>query len=130
MNIFTQKHKLLHKLKKKNEYSIHSPYMFDLYNRLIKKNRTSTAKIIHLMEEEFGKENVFLISSSYKEYQNIQTKLNDNSIIIIEKPYSNKISYLEFQKMISDPRRVVVVDLFSIGIISQNPKLSTQEYIL
>ncbi len=130
MNIFTQKHKLLHKLKKKNEYSIHSPYMFDLYNRLIKKNRTSTAKIIHLMEEEFGKENVFLISSSYKEYQNIQTKLNDNSIIIIEKPYSNKISYLEFQKMISDPRRVVVVDLFTIGIISQNPKLSTQEYIL
>lgn len=130
MNIFTQKHKLLHKLKKKNEYSIHSPYMFDLYNRLIKKNRTSTAKIIHLMEEEFGKENVFLISSSYKEYQNIQTKLNDNSIIIIEKPYSNKISYLEFQKMISDPRRVVVVDLFTIGIIFQNPKLSTQEYIL
>ncbi|MBP1644699.1 MAG: hypothetical protein H6Q16_274 [Bacteroidetes bacterium] len=128
MNIFTQKNKLLHNFKKKNEYSIHSPYMFDLYNRIIKKHKRNPLKLIHLFQEEFGKEDIIIISSSYDEFKTIQTIVKDSSIIIIDKPYQSKYSYNEFLKIISDPRRIVSIDLFKIGIIFQNSKLSPQEY--
>ncbi len=128
MNIFSQKNKLIHNIKKKNEYYIHSPYMFDLYNRIIKKYKRNPLKLIHLFQEEFGKENIIIISSSYDEFQTIQTIVKDSSIIIIEKPYQSKDSYNEFLKIISDPRRIVSIDLFKIGIIFQNSKLSPQEY--
>lgn len=128
MNIFSQKHKLLHNIKKKNEYSIHSPYMFDLYNRIIKKEKRNPIKLIHLFQKEFGKENIILISSSYDEFQAIQTVLIEKSIIIIDKPYQCKDSYNEFLKIISDPRRIVIIDLFKIVIIFQNSKLSPQKY--
>lgn len=102
--------------------------MFDLYNKFIKKHKRHPNKIIHLLQEEFGKENIILISSSYDEYKSIQTLVKDNSIIIIDKPYQSKNSYLEFLKIISDPRRIVSIDLFKIGIIFQNTKLSPQAY--
>lgn len=128
MNFFSQKHRLLHSIKKKNEFSIHSPYMFDLYNRLIKKHKRNPIRLIHLFQEEFGEENIIMISSSYDEFQALQTIVKDSSIIIIEKPYKSKDSYNEFLKIISDPRRIVSIDLFKIGIIFQNSKLSPQEY--
>ena len=128
MNIFSQKHRLLHSIKKKNEFSIHSPYMFDLYNRLIKKHKRNPIRLIHLFQEEFGEKNIILISSSYDEFQAIQTVLIETSIIIIDKPYQCKESYNEFLKIISDPRRIVIIDLLKIGIIFQNSKLSPQEY--
>ena len=102
--------------------------MFDLYNRIIKKYKRNPLKLIHLFQEEFGKENIIIISSSYDEFQTIQTIVKDSSIIIIEKPYQSKDSYNEFLKIISDPRRIVSIDLFKIGIIFQNSKLSPQEY--
>ena len=129
MNLFKHKHQILHFIKKKDEYSIHSPYMFDLYNKLIKKNRRKPLKLILALEKEYGKENILKIPCSYNSFQNIQDKINKHTIICIEKPYESKATNLEFHKITSDPRSHVSVDLFFLGLISQNENLSPKHYI-
>ncbi|MCK9163458.1 MAG: hypothetical protein M0O93_03810 [Bacteroidales bacterium] len=129
MNIFKHKQKLLHILKRKDEHSIHSPYMFDLYNKQIKKNRKKPNKLIASLENEFGNENIIKIPSSYIEFQNIQTKITEKTILCIENPYQNKDTYMEFYKISNDPRTLVSVDLFFLGLTSQNKDLSRQHYI-
>lgn len=129
MNLFKHKHRLLHFLKKKNEYSIHSPYMFDLYNKLIKKNKRKPLKLILALEKEFGKENIIKIPCSYNAFQSIQDKINKNSIICIDNPYESIETNLEFHKITSDPRSHVSVDLFFLGLSYQNEDLSPQHYI-
>ncbi|HHT03105.1 MAG TPA: hypothetical protein GX005_02140 [Bacteroidales bacterium] len=104
--------------------------MFDLYNKLIKKNRKNPNKLIHALEEEFGKENIIKISCSYIEFQNIQNQVDDKTILCIKNPYQSKESYMEFHKITNDPRTLVSVDLFFLGLISQNKDLSRQHYIL
>jgi len=130
MNIFKHKHRIIHLFKRKNEYSIHSPYMFDLYNKIIKRNRNKPQKLILYLEKEFGKENIIIIAPSYIKFQEIQNEINDKSIICIENPYRNKKSYFEFSKIYNDPRTLVSVDLFFLGLISQHQDLSRQHYIL
>ncbi|MBP6428816.1 MAG: hypothetical protein KA273_00275 [Bacteroidales bacterium] len=103
--------------------------MFDLYNKLIKKNRRKPLKLILALEKEYGKENILKIPCSYNSFQNIQDKINKNTIICIEKPYESKATNLEFHKITSDPRSHVSVDLFFLGLISQNENLSPKHYI-
>ncbi|MDD2530054.1 MAG: hypothetical protein PHN41_02380 [Bacteroidales bacterium] len=102
--------------------------MFDLHNRLIKKYKRNPYRLISSLQEEFGKDNIYIIKSSYNEFIAIQSQVKDVSVIIIENPYFDNESYNEFIKIISDPRRIVSIDLYKIGIILQNTKLSPQEY--
>lgn len=130
MNIFQLKQRLKHHFKKKDEYSIHSPFMFDLYNKTIKKHRNNPTKIILKLKEEYGQENIIQIPCEYNTYQEIQNQTTEETIIIVKKPYKNKDSYKEFKKIITDPRVVVSVDCFKIGLVLQNHKLSPQHYCL
>lgn len=129
MSIFKQKHRILHYIKKKNEYSIHSPYMFDIYNKLIKKNKNNPSKLLNIFEKELGIGNIIKISCSYIEFQKIQDIISGNIVIYIEEPYKDKNSYEEFKKILNDPRTIVSIDLFNISLISRNTKLSHQHYI-
>ncbi|MDD2190933.1 MAG: hypothetical protein PHO12_00100 [Bacteroidales bacterium] len=103
--------------------------MFDLYNKLIKKNRRNPNKLILSLEKEFGKENILSIPCSYIEFQNIQNQINNNTILCIGNPYQTQESYMEFHKIKTDPRTLVSIDLFYLGLVSQNKNLSPQHYI-
>lgn len=130
MNIFQLKQRLKHYFKKKDEYSIHSPFMFDLYNKTIKKYRNKPTKLILKLKEEYGIENILQITCEYNIYQEIQNQTTEDTIIIVKKPYKNKATCQEFQKIITDPRAIVSIDFFKIAIILQNHKLSPQYYCL
>ncbi|MDD4829144.1 MAG: hypothetical protein WCS10_04110 [Bacteroidales bacterium] len=104
--------------------------MFNFYINLIKKNQNKISRLLFLIENKFGKQNLIKISCSYFEYQKIQPQINDCTIICIINQYNEKESLLEFDKIINDPRTIVSVDLFHIALISQNTKLSHQHYIL
>lgn len=130
MNIFKHKQRLLYLIKKKNEYSIHSPFMFNFYIDLIKKNQNKISRLLFLIENKIGRQNLIKIKCTYSEYQKIQSQINDSTFICIINQYNEKASLIEFNKIINDPRTIVSVDLFHIALISQNTKLSHQHYIL
>lgn len=130
MNVFKCKQRIRHTLKRQSEYSIHSPFMFDLYTQTIKRNRNSPKLLTNLLKQEFGKENILEINSSYEDFLLQQEKTNPNSILIIKNPYQTNITYKELQKILTDPRFILSVDLFDFVLLFYNPKLSQQHYIL
>lgn len=130
MSLFKQKQRIKYYFNKKDEYSIHSPFMFDLYIKMIKENRKNPQKLISKLKEEYGKENILRIPCQYTIFQEIQNQITQETILIIEDPYKNKSTYQDFLKIIHDPRAIVSIDFFKIALIFQNHKLSPQHYCL
>ncbi len=130
MNVFKCNQRIKHAFKRQNEYSIHSPFMFDLYVRAIKKNRNSPKQLVSLLKQEFGKENILEINPSYQDFLLEQEKTNPSSILIVKNPYQNILTYKELDKILTDQRFILSVDLFDIVLLFYNPKLSPQHYIL
>jgi hypothetical protein len=104
--------------------------MFDLYVRAIKKNRNSPKQLVSLLKQEFGKENILEINPSYQDFLLEQEKTNPSSILIVKNPYQNILTYKELDKILTDQRFILSVDLFDIVLLFYNPKLSPQHYIL
>ncbi|MBP1629835.1 MAG: hypothetical protein H6Q15_728 [Bacteroidetes bacterium] len=130
MNIFRLKDRINYFIKAKNEHSIHSPFMFELYCKTIKKNRRNPNQIINKLIEEFGEENILHINPSSKELENLSSKINHKSIIIIKEPHCSQSSLEEYRKIILQPKLIVNVDLYNIGISFCNTKLKRQNYTL
>jgi len=130
MSFFKQKQRIKYYFNKKDEYSIHSPFMFDLYIKTIKENRKNPQKLIKKLEEEYGKDSIIQISCDYNVFQETHKQDTENKILIIENPYKNKDTYQDFKKIIHDPRTIVSIDFFKIALIFQNHKLSPQHYCL
>lgn len=108
MNIFYHRERIKHFLKRKNEYSLHSPFMFNLYLKEIKPikhHRKRAFSIAQKIQQGCGKENT----------------------ILIERPYLSPESKAKMEKQV-EKAKAVAIDLFHVVIIIHNNKLSSQIY--
>lgn len=128
MNLFEIKHWFIHILKAKNEYSIHSPFMFELYNSCIKNKSKHIEKLIISLGKHYSKDNINIVNN-IEEIIEILPQCEDK-ILIYPSQYKNKSRKTEFKEIINSPNTRVIVDLFSLALIINNPKLKKQYYRL
>lgn len=128
MNLFEIKHWFIHILKAKNEHSLHSPFMFELYYSCIKNKSKQIEKLIISLGKHYSKDNINIVNN-IEEIIEILPKSEDK-ILIYPSQYKNKSRKTEFKEIINSPNTRVIVDLFSLALIINNPKLKKQYYRL
>lgn len=128
MNLFKLKHWFIHILKAKNEHSLHSPFMFELYNSCIKNKSKQIEKLIISLGKHYSKDNIKTVNN-IEEIIEILPQCEDK-ILIYPSQYKNKSRKTEFKEIINSPNTRVIVDLFSLALIINNPKLKKQYYRL
>ena len=118
---FKTKEYIFYSLKAKDEYSVHSPLVFDFYTTTVKNSKLS------LKETSFAIEdcNSFsLINSKLQEE-------SDNIIIIIENIHSNIRNHKQWKRLCELDDVFTSIDFFSLGLIIKSSKLiKRQHYIL
>lgn len=122
----------LYRIKSKDEYSLHSPLIFELYTCCIAKDKRNIRdKITDFFAKDCPIEK--LESTNYdpeKLLKEIATK--DDIVIIVEKIHQTRQAKEKWQKVLSDDRTVrVTIDFFSCGVIIRNKRFrQKQDYIL
>lgn len=111
-------------LKATNEYSVHSPLIFDMYSKIKAKN------IEEGIKEYFAKDMVIELS----DYNTIIQKLRENKIIIIiiKDIHKTTGNYSVWEKINRIEKVAFVsIDFFSLGVIIKTESLlKRQHYIL
>ncbi|MDR0972141.1 MAG: hypothetical protein LBM25_07145 [Bacteroidales bacterium] len=131
MNFFYIREKLLHKIRRKNAHHIHSPFIFDLYNQIIKPQRNNPKKLKEGFENFFSEKGITYINCTYNEFIIEKEKNKDEEkIICIKEPYKSKENNKELKKILENSLSFVSIDLFYFVFIIKDKRLSAQKYIL
>ncbi|MDO5760383.1 MAG: hypothetical protein Q4Q06_05105 [Bacteroidota bacterium] len=121
---FYFKEYLRYSLRAKDEYSVHSPLIFNLYTKVKKRN----------IKEEITKYFGQSLVVQTEDYQTIKDKLRENNpIIIIINDIHKRSSLFSLWKRVLEKEEIVFasIDFFSCGIIVRNERLlRRQDYIL
>ena len=135
MQFFELKHYISYLLRAKDEYSLHSPFVFAFYNALIKRKKQPKGfkKQQIICQTQISLPSYKLIQSN-EEYtiKDIADKIkNPYNIIIIDNQYKTQNDYLKFQDLKALPYEFISLDFFSFVLIISNPKiLKKQHYLL
>lgn len=124
---FKTKEYIFYSLKAKDEYSVHSPLVFDFYTTAIKNSKLS-------LKEKIGKYFSSFTIEEYDSFSLIQPQLqeeNPNVIIIIENIHSDISNHKQWKKICELNDIFTSIDFFSLGLIIKSSKLiKRQHYIL
>lgn len=124
---FKTKEYIFYSLKAKDEYSVHSPLVFDFYTTAVKNSKLS-------LKEKIGKYFSSFAIEDCNSFSLINSKLqeeSDNIIIIIENIHSNIRNHKQWKKICELNDIFISIDFFSLGLIIKSSKLiKRQHYIL
>lgn len=124
---FKTKEYIFYSLKAKDEYSVHSPLVFDFYTTTVKNSKLS-------LKEKIGKYFSSFTIEEYDSFSLIQPQLqeeNPNVIIIIENIHSDISNHKQWKKICELNDIFISIDFFSLGLIIKSSKLiKRQHYIL
>lgn len=124
---FKTKEYILYLFKAKDEYSVHSPLVFDFYTTTVKNSKLS-------LKEKIGKYFSSFTIEEYDSFSLIQPQLqeeNPNVIIIIENIHSDISNHKQWKKICELNDIFISIDFFSLGLIIKSSKLiKRQHYIL
>ncbi len=118
----------------KNQYSIHSPFIFDLYRHvLFTRNNTK-----HFFAHSRYSQLCYMFANYYNLnivkqsdfYTLLQGNSSINKVLIFKKPHKTKESEIAWKKLINDANYQVSIDIFDIGILLKNPHLHKQHFLL
>lgn len=124
---FKTKEYIFYFLKAKDEYSVHSPLVFDFYTTAVKNSKLS-------LKEKIGKYFSSFTIEEYDSFSLIQPQLqeeNPNVIIIIENIHSDISNHKQWKRLCELDDVFTSIDFFSLGLIIKSSKLiKRQHYIL
>lgn len=135
MNLFELKHHILFLLKAKDQYGLHSPFVFATYNKLLERKKQQKGfneqQIICQMQSILTNYNFI---SAPKDY-NLSVIKNQlqlaNTIIIINSPYKDKRALYHFLQAKEIQQSFITLDFFHIAFFIHNPNiLQKQHYML
>lgn len=108
MNTFEFKERWLHFFKRRNEYFLHSPFMFSLYLETIKPIKWHRKRALPIAIK-------------------IQQQLPPESVTLISKPYLTPQSKANMLATCKESKGVVI-DLFDVVVIVKDKRLTAQTY--
>lgn len=127
-------------LKAKTQYSIQSPFLFDLYSNVVAPRLDRRFASTHGIDSRDRYAQIlFKISDHYRatdislgewSLDDLLRTPDGNCIGLVRQPHSNKIREAEWSHLVADPRVTLSVDLFHTGLIFTSSKLSKQHWLL
>lgn len=117
--------RLTYLLRAKNQFSLHSPFVYQLYTEVLTSCAEGAPKrryegIIWRLERHYGVEAIRNVGTA-------ELWTSDGHFLIIDHPYHDAD---DWKDLIHDPHWQVTLDFYTIGIAITNPHLSKQHFIL
>ena len=127
-------------LRAKDQYSIQSPFLFDLYSNVIapRVDRHSLASLA-ISNSDLYAQLLFKLSDHYRAsaikldgwtLDNILQTPQGDLIGLFRQPHHNKTSESQWAHLVNTPCVTLSVDLFHTGLVFTSPKLSKQHWLL
>lgn len=129
--------RLTYWIKAKTQYNIHSPFMFDLYNKVLFSRLDP-----HVLKSLQGDESRRFLEILYKvehyfspvaveRSRGVATlRLDNEVIVIVDCPHATAKAESDWGKMKSEERYRVSVDLFDVGLLFSDRRLHRQHFLL
>lgn len=132
MNLFELKHYILFLLKAKDQYGLHSPFVFATYNKLLERKK---------QQKGFNKQQIICQIRSILTNYNFISAPNDytlsfikqqlqpaNNIIVINSPYKDKQSLLCFLQAKEIQQPFITLDFFHVAFFIHNPNILQKQH--
>lgn len=125
-------------LRAQTQYSIHSPFVFDLYRKVLfakvskkllpkgKRNSYRYRALCYKLSNHFA-----LRTLSTTEMKTEMQGTDDfGRVLVVNHPHQDRITEQEWNRLRNtDPYRVSI-DLYSVGVLFSNPHLHRQHFLL
>lgn len=129
--------RLTYWFKAKTQYNIHSPFMFDLYNKVLFSRLDP--HVVKLFDGEGSRRFCELLYKLDRYFSPVSVRrdngvatliLADEEIVLIDRPHASVESESAWERMKSDDHYRVSVDLFDVGLLFTDRKLHRQHFLL
>jgi hypothetical protein len=122
-------------IRAKDEYSLHSPFVYDFYANFIKRKKTlkgSKKQQILCHIKTYLADYDIVTLKELKDYDNIKNSIkNPFTILLIEGIHNSKKSLELKNQIINDDNHHITIDFFSVFLVINNPNIiNNQNYIL
>ncbi|MBR1765992.1 MAG: hypothetical protein IJ745_03000 [Bacteroidales bacterium] len=117
--------RLQHFLRAKTQFNLHSPFVYGLYTEVLFSRAGGAPKgrfeeVVWRLERHYGVEASRLGSTA-------TLRTSDGNFLVVDHPHRDETRW---QSFVDNPRFQATIDLFSVGLAVQNPRLSKQHFIL
>lgn len=125
----------------RTRYNLHSPFLFDLYDRVLVARldaQQKAALIVTDRREQRYREMVFKLSD-YCALQTVASTENTTVLagtqtvkgaVVMCQPHRTKESERQWQRLCDDTTYNIAIDMFDVGIVLHNPHLLPQRFLL
>ncbi|MBR1626919.1 MAG: hypothetical protein IJ681_07230 [Bacteroidales bacterium] len=133
--LFIIRQYIIYKYNAKGAFSIHSPFVFELFNNVIKrkKHKKSLKKnaLIENLNAYYTDFNILNLSLKVS-YKEVADKIkNPFTILLFHDIHACKENFDSWKRFINMEENFISIDLFFIGLIINNPYVKQkQHYIL
>ena len=122
---FCSVNRLGHLLRAKTQFSLHSPFVYELYTEVLCSRAEGAPKgrfeeVVWRLEQRYG-------ATSIRGEGTAELHSAKASFFVFDHPHRNEKHWEEF---VDSPNWQVTLDLFTVGIAVANPHLSKQHFIL
>ncbi len=125
-------------IKAKTQYDIQSPFMFDLYEKVLSPRLDSSMQA--LVDSDRFEQLLYKLTDHYRAYEcKTATTLQgadrvlqcfDNSLIgLVRSPHRSKDSEEAWKRLFKEPDVTLSVDLYDIGLVFTSKRLSKQHIL-
>ncbi len=117
--------RLQHFLRAKTLYNLHSPFVYHLYTEVLFSRaegepRDRYEAVLWRLERHYG------VDSERRDGEAVLC-CRDGCFVVVDHPHRRETRW---QELVEEPRFRVSIDLFSVGIVVDNPRLSRQCFLL
>ena len=117
--------RLEHMLRAKTQFSLHSPFVYELYTEVLTSRAEGAPKgrfeeVVWRLERHYG------VAAVWGEGV-AEINCPDVSFLVVDHPHSDEGRWKE---LVDSPHWQVTLDLFTVGIAVANPRLSKQHFLL
>lgn len=117
--------RLTHLLRAKTQFSLHSPFVYDLYTEVLCSRAEGAPRdrfeaTVWRLERHFG------VTAS-RDGGVAELHSPEASFLVVDHPHRDEGRW---HSLVEDPSWQVTLDLFSVGVAIANPHLSKQHFIL
>ena len=142
--------RLYYWLHAQTQYSIHSPFLFDMYREVLFARLTPEERRRHgIPRHDRYRELIYKCCNHYHmevaspqpgahggtlllTHLNINTLTHSNtlSILLLSRPHATPAAEQQWEKLKADPDYQVSIDLYDVALLIRNPHLHRQHFLL
>lgn len=125
-------------IRAKTQYSVHSPFVFDLYREVLFAHIPATLlpdtsrndRRYHALCYKLGDHFRLTTVSSSEQCTELSGDKDFGKVLVVNHPHHDKASEQAWHQLCQTAPYLVAIDLFDVGILFSNPRLHRQYFLL